>query len=140
MANEAPLQSLITSPLDNTVKQLIPTSVFNSGRRRWIAALLLTASIVSGGSLLAQSPAKVKRKVLTQVAPEYPYVLRNGHFEGQVKLAATVLPNGSVTKVEPLGGNPMLSQYAQEAVMRWKFAPGSAQTVEEVVFTFNSNK
>ena len=36
-------------------------------------------------------------------------VLRNAHFEGQVKLEATVLPNGTVSKVEVKGGNPMLA-------------------------------
>ena len=34
------------------------------------------------------------------VEPDYPYILKNGHFEGQVRLEATVLPNGNVTKVE----------------------------------------
>ncbi len=34
----------------------------------------------------------------------------------------------------------MLAQYASQAVMNWKYAPGPAQTVEEVVFTFNANK
>ena len=88
--------------------------------------------------LIAQA-AKVKRKVVTSVQPDYPYILRNAHFEGQVKLEATVQPNGNVTKVDIKGGNPMLSQYAQQAVLHWKYAPGPAQTVEEVVFTFNSN-
>ena len=86
-----------------------------------------------------QTSGKVKRKVVTSVQPDYPYVLRNAHFEGQVKLEATVQPNGNVSKVDIKGGNPMLSQYAQQAVLRWKYAPGPAQTVEEVVFTFNSN-
>ena len=72
--------------------------------------------------------------------PDYPYVLRNGHFEGQVRLAVTVLPNGSVSKAETKGGNPMLAQYAAMAVMHWKYAPGPAQTVEEAVFVFNPNK
>jgi TonB family protein len=100
---------------------------------------LLSAALLIGSTVLAQNAPKTKRKVVTSVAPEYPYVLRNGHFEGQVRLEATVLPNGSVTKVEIKGGNPMLSQYASEAVMRWKYVPGPAQTVEEVVFTFNAN-
>ena len=85
----------------------------------------------------AQNAEKSHRKVIVRVEPEYPYILRNGHFEGQVKLEATVLPNGNVSKVEPKGGNPMLSQYAAQAVLRWKYAPGPAQTLEEAVFVFN---
>ncbi len=72
------------------------------------------------------------------VEPDYPSVLKNAHFEGQVRLEATVLANGSVSHVEIKGGNPMLSQYASQAVMKWKYAPGSAQTTEDVVFTFNA--
>jgi outer membrane biosynthesis protein TonB len=100
-----------------------------------LALLLLIPGAVPHAA--AQNAPKVKRKVLVMVEPEYPYILRNGHFEGQVRLEATVLPNGSVSKVAPKGGNPMLSQYAQQAVMHWKYAPGPAQTVEEAVFVFN---
>ena len=71
--------------------------------------------------------------------PEYPTVLKNGHFEGQVRLEATVGPNGTVSKVEVKGGNPILAQYASQAVMRWKYVTAPAQTVEDVVFNFNSN-
>jgi TonB family protein len=71
--------------------------------------------------------------------PEYPTVLKNGHFQGQVRLEATVGPNGTVSKVEVKGGNPILAQYASQAVMRWKYAPGPVQTIEQVVFNFNPN-
>ena len=73
------------------------------------------------------------------VEPEYPQILKNGHFEGQVRLEATVQANGSVSHVEVKGGNPMLSQYASQAVMKWKYASGAAPTTEEVVFNFNAN-
>ncbi len=121
------------------------TRGLNSARKRLqfaVLALLLGLMASSTPRLLAQSTAapKPKRKVLVMTEPDYPYVLRNGHFEGQVRLEATVLPNGNVSKVECKGGNPMLAQYATQAVMRWKYAPGSAQTVEEAIFTFNANK
>jgi TonB family protein len=90
--------------------------------------------------LLAQNPSKPHRKVVVMFEPEYPAVLKNGHFEGQVRLDATVGSNGTVSKVEIKGGNPILAQYASQAVTRWKYAPGPAQTVEEVVFNFNSNR
>ena len=107
-----------------------------------LAALALLIGLTASFSprLWAQDTAKTHRKVLVMTEPDYPYVLRNGHFEGQVRLAATVLPNGTVSKVECKGGNPMLAQYASQAVMHWKYAPGPAQTVEEAVFVFNPNK
>lgn len=82
--------------------------------------------------------AKPHRKVVQEFAPEYPTILKNGRFEGQVRLEATVLANGAVSKVDVKGGNPMLAQYAMQAVMKWKYAPGPDKTVEEVVFNFNS--
>lgn len=105
-----------------------------------LAALALLLCLVTTPYLSAQSaPAKTHRKVVTMVEPEYPAILKNGHFEGQVRLEATVQPNGSVSKVDIKGGNPMLSQYASQAVMKWKYAPAPDKTVEEVVFNFNAN-
>src|SRR5579871_4652099 len=86
----------------------------------------------------AQSANKPHRKILVSMQPEYPAVLKSGHFEGQVRLEATVLPNGNVASVEIKGGNPMLSRYASEAVAHWKYVPGPAQTIEEVVFNFRA--
>lgn len=102
-----------------------------------IALCLLSAASIRVSAQNAEPSPKAKRKVLISVQPQYPAVLREGRFEGQVRIAATVLANGNVSKVETLGGNPMLSQFAEAAVKNWKYAPGPAQTVEEVVFNFN---
>ena len=102
-------------------------------------AFLLFLGPASTPSLSAQNAPKVRRKVVLMVDPEYPTVLRNGHFEGQVTIEATVQPNGNVSKVDIKGGNPMLSQYAAAAVQKWKYAPGPDKTVEEVTFHFNAN-
>ena len=102
--------------------------------------LLLCLTAGSAPCLSADNTSKPHRKVVVMVEPEYPTILKNGHFEGQVRLEATVLPNGNVSKVDIKGGNPMLSQYASQAVLKWKYAPGPDKTVEEVVFNFNSNQ
>lgn len=126
------------------------SSACDHGRRLCIAkatavGCLAALCLMCATSLRAfgqgtEPASKSKRKVLVSVQPQYPAVLREGHFEGQVRLAATVLANGSVSKVETLGGNPMLSQFAEAAVKNWKYAPGPAQTVEEVVFNFNPDR
>ncbi|HVI80929.1 MAG TPA: TonB family protein [Candidatus Acidoferrum sp.] len=102
----------------------------------WTGTLCLVLVNVHGA--YAQTPAKSHRKAIVKVQPQYPAVLKNGHFEGQVRIYATVLADGSVAKVEVKGGNPMLSQYAAEAVMKWKYAPGPYQSLEEVVFNFDA--
>jgi TonB family protein len=111
-------------------------------RRRYLLAkfgLLLCLVVTYLPQVWAQNAPKTHRKVVVMHDPEYPSVLKNGHFEGQVKIDATVLPNGTVAKVEVKGGNPILAQYASEAVMRWKYVPSSAQSIEEVTFNFNPN-
>jgi len=51
---------------------------------------------------------------------------------GTVKVIAVVASDGSVKKVEPVGGSPILVQAAQSAISQWKYAPGSEskETVE----------
>ena len=102
-----------------------------------VALCLMCADSLRGFAQNAEPASKTKRKVLVSVQPQYPAVLREGRFEGQVRIVATVLANGNVSKVETLGGNPMLSQFAEAAVKNWKYAPGPAQTVEEVIFNFS---
>jgi len=102
-------------------------------------AVLLVLTPVVSPALLAQTGNKQHRKVVQMVDPDYPTVLRNGHFQGLVIIEATVQPNGNVSKVDIKGGNPMLSQYAAAAVSHWKYAPGPDKTVEEVTFHFNAN-
>jgi len=88
---------------------------------------------------LAQGTAKSGRKVAVRVEPEYPEFFRKGHFQGRVVAEASVLPNGDVSNVEIKGGNPMFANFAAKALKKWKYAPGPAQTVEEVIFNFNSD-
>jgi TonB family protein len=104
-----------------------------------LAALALLTVPLQPQSALAEGPVKTKtgRKVVLRVDPDYPYFLKNGHFEGRVIAEATVLPNGSVSSVEVKGGNPMFAEYATKALMKWKYAPAPAQTIEEVTFNFS---
>jgi TonB family protein len=99
-------------------------------------ALILLLLPVQPGYVFAQAPG---RKVLVRVEPEYPDFFRNGHFQARVVAEATVLANGNVSNVEIKGGNPMFAQFATKALRKWKYAPAPAQTVEPVVFNFNSN-
>ena len=88
---------------------------------------------------LAQATGKSGRKVVVRVEPEYPEFFRKGHFQGRVVAEASVLPNGDVSNVEIKGGNPMFANFAAKALKKWKYAPGPAQTVEEVIFNFSSD-
>lgn len=110
---------------------------------RWLSfailpfALLLTISLAPAS--FAQKSPKSARKVVTYIKPAYPPMLKSMHIEGQVRLTAVVLPNGSVVAIEVRGGNPILVENSVKAVKTWKYAPGPAQTEEEVVLDFGAN-
>jgi len=85
---------------------------------------------------LTAAAQEESRKVLTQVNPVYPENLKRFNVNGVVKLEVTVSASGSVKDVKPLGGNPVLVDLAVDAVRKWKYAPGPAETTNEVKLTF----
>jgi outer membrane biosynthesis protein TonB len=72
------------------------------------------------------------RKVVRKVQPKYPAMARRINLVGTVKLVADVASDGTVKKVNPVGGSPLLVQAAESAIFQWKFAAGgeSKETVE----------
>ena len=57
---------------------------------------------------------------------------------GTVKVVAVVAADGNVKSVEPMGGSPVLLKAAEDAVAKWKFAPG-AESKETVELHLNPN-
>jgi TonB family protein len=102
-------------------------------RKCCLLILVLILSCALGPVTRAQAQqVQSGRKVVRKVDPQYPAVARNMNLGGTVKVVAVVAPDGSVKRVEPLGGSPILVQAAQNAVTQWKFVPGteSRETVE----------
>ncbi len=99
-----------------------------------LLALLITAFAPASQ---AQRVSLSDRKVLVSSKPEYPEILKRAQVGGLVRLKATVLANGTVSKVDVLGGNPILAENAVTAVMKWKFAPAASQTVESIDLSFS---
>jgi TonB family protein len=97
-----------------------------------VLALCLTLGFVSPS--LAQ---KSDRRVVSTTKPDYPKFLKGAGIGGLVRLRATVLPNGTVTAVDIVGGNPILAEKAAAALMKWKFAPAASQTTEFVSLNFD---
>ncbi len=98
-------------------------------------ALLLTAAFVPAAR--AQKVSLSDRRVLVSSKPDYPEILKRAQVGGLVRLKATVLASGTVSKIDVLGGNPILAENAVTAVMKWKFAPAASQTVEEISLSFS---
>ena len=119
----------------------MPGYNFSSVLPRKLAFVLLTL-LLSWTTCLspyarAQKSEQAPRKVLITVKPDYPPLLKHEQIGGLVRLGATVLPSGTVIKVEIRGGNPILAESAVAAVMKWKYAPAASQTVEEISLSFS---
>jgi TonB family protein len=85
---------------------------------------------------MAQSQQSTSsRRITRQVAPVYPDVAKKINLGGTVKVIAVVGADGEVKSVEPVGGSPVLLKAAQDAVAKWKFAPG-AESKENVELHF----
>ena len=77
------------------------------------------------------------RKILKKVAAQYPSILKSKGIGGVVRLKVFIKPDGSVKDTELLGGNPILAESAQKAVLQWKFAAASAETSMEISVVFD---
>jgi TonB family protein len=112
-------------------------------RRRFSLSLLVlaTASIVLSGpfSWSQQDEPEVERKVVTRVAPVYPDLARKLKLRGVVKLIVVIAPDGKVKSTEVMGGNPVLTQAAVEAVRGWRYEPAPEQTHGVVELRFDSH-
>jgi len=77
------------------------------GRPACAALGLVLLALLSPASTQAQNPPGV-RKVVYKVAPKYPRELKQNAIGGIVRLSISISPNGSVGKISPIGGNPIL--------------------------------
>jgi len=95
------------------------------------AALLLTLSF--------PAYASDDRAVKQRVAPVYPELAKRMKITGEVKVEATVDPDGKVTDAKAVSGSKTLSLAAEEAVRKWKFAPGPDVSHVDVTVKFEIN-
>lgn len=104
--------------------------------KRGLSTRLLYLAV---GALLL-SPLSLRaedRVVVHKVAPIYPDMAKRMHITGTVRVVTTVDPAGNVVKVEGLGNNKILSNAAEDAVRRWKFAPGDGTATLTIEITFD---
>lgn len=109
--------------------------------RRLIALFVLSLLLVSlfqVGTASAQTDQSTgTRKVLNKVVPAYPPMARTMNLSGTVKLEALVLADGKAKSVQVKGGNPLLAQAAQNAVLQWKWEKSEHESTEAIEFKFN---
>lgn len=105
--------------------------------RRAGLRLMQVAALALVVALAMPSRAADERAIKSRVAPNYPELAKRMRISGLVRLEVTVDPAGNVTAVKALSGNNMLSIAAQEAVRKWRFAPGPGESTVEVALNFS---
>jgi TonB family protein len=103
-------------------------------RRCALAVLLAAVSVLT---ISAQESSDVFRKVLVQTPAVYPTLARSMNIRGTVKLQVQVLPNGTVKKIDVVGGHPLLTQSAVTAVGHWRFEAAPHETKEPIEIKFD---
>ena len=98
---------------------------------RWLLAAVLGAAMCQ--PIIATEPA---RKVVSRVKPAYPELARQMNVTGTVKIEVVIAADGSVKRLKPLGGHPLLIQSASEALKKWRYASGP-ETTTIVEFQFH---
>src|SRR5215831_8495803 len=73
------------------------------------------------------------RKLLTRIEPVYPPELKERGIGGVVRLQVSIAANGTVERIDIVGGNPILVEAAKNAVYKWKYASGPATTTEVMI-------
>lgn len=79
--------------------------------------------------------------MLSSAQARYPVIAMRRKLEGQVELAFTVRPDGSVDDVRVLSSEPddVFDREAVAAMERWRFAPQPAESHGRRVFDFRLN-
>lgn len=95
---------------------------------------LLSIAMILTGSLHASDERE--RKLIAHEEAGYPAIAAQMHLHGTVKLKIWIAPDGSVRRLEYVGGHPLLAESALKAVRGWKYDPNSKEstTVVEVRF------
>jgi len=107
--------------------------------RAWIIVLVIGQALLvfSSARMEAQESAQNGRKLVLKINPVYPDLARKRQLSGTVKMLVTVTPDGTVKKMELLGGRPLLTQTAQSAVQKWKWQAAADETRELVEIGFH---
>jgi protein TonB len=64
-----------------------------------------------------------KPRLIKRVEPTYPAIALKAHVQGRVIVEATTDIYGKVVKTRVIGGNPLLTKAAVDAVRKWIYEP-----------------
>lgn len=94
---------------------------------------ILLCLTLLGSSAFAADP---ERKLVRREEPEYPEIADKMALHGTVKLKIWITPEGSVRRLEYVGGHPLLAEAALKAVKAWKYETNAKETTAMVEVRF----
>jgi membrane protein involved in colicin uptake len=104
--------------------------------RQGAIALLLAAAFLLSSQTAARESSRDSRKILVQT-PDLSNPRPFDEYSWNGKVNAQVQANGSIKKIDVVGGHPLLTQSAVTAVGHWKFEPGPKERKETIEIEFD---
>lgn len=95
---------------------------------------ILLCGLVLAGVLHAFGQAE--RKVVQGASPDSPSIAVRMNLHGTVKLKIWITPDGTVRRLEYVGGHPLLAESALQAVKGWRYATAAKETTQIVELKF----
>lgn len=98
-----------------------------------LAHVVLASLLFAGTATAGDQP---ERKLIRRADPEYPQIAQKMNLHGLVKFKLWINPDGTVRRVEYIGGHPLLAESALKAVKAWTYeaGPKESSSVVEVKF------
>jgi len=105
--------------------------------RALAVGLLLIGGWAAINAPLSWGQEEIARKAKSKVSPVYPELAKKMSISGVVRIQVTVAANGSVKDAKLVGGHPVLANAALDAVRKWRYEAGLAESTGIVVFRFD---
>jgi TonB family protein len=99
-----------------------------------VLRILLWVALLGGG---LNAFGQAERKIVRRGAElEYPTIAAEMNLHGTVKLKIWITPDGTVRRLEYVGGHPLLAESALKVVKSWKYEPAAGETTQVVSVKF----
>lgn len=92
----------------------------------------LCAALLAGSAIAAAQ----ERKIVRREEPVYPPIAERMQLHGTVKLKIWIRADGTVRRLEYIGGHPLLAESALKAVKAWHYQPADQESTTVVELKF----
>ena len=99
-------------------------------------AMVCGTVLLMFAAIIPLNGQQAARKVKLSILPEYPELARRMNIQGLARVLLTVTPDGKVTDVKEIGGNPVLLSALVQAVKKWRYEAADSTSSIEVRFDF----